>query len=145
MQLSSFSCLSLLRTTVTAGQLFFMLYFLASEQLLLSQPAAHYYMMYLLSSEQLLLSESAAHHGDSWAAVFLCCTYVHLSSFFCPSLPGTMVTAGQLFFMLYLLASQQLSCPGLPCTTVLTGQLFFYYVLTCISAASPVPVCRTPQ
>jgi hypothetical protein len=68
-------------------------------------------MLYLLSSEQLLLSQSAAHHGDSWAAVFyvilsctvtagqlfLYCTYLHLSSFSCPSLPRTTVTAGTLF------------------------------------------------
>jgi hypothetical protein len=93
----------------------FMLYLLSSEQLLLSQSAAHrgdswaaVFMLYLLASEQLLLSQSAAHHGDSWAAVFLCCTYLHLSSFSCPSLPRTTVTAGQLFFMLYLLASEQL-------------------------------------
>ncbi len=65
-------------------------------------------MLYLLASQQLLLSESAPHDGDSWAAVFLCCTYLHLSSFSCPSLPRITVTAGQLFFMMYLLASQQL-------------------------------------
>jgi hypothetical protein len=28
------------------------------------------FILYLLASEQLLLSESAAHHGNSWDAVF---------------------------------------------------------------------------
>ncbi len=125
-----------------------MMYLLASQQLLLSHTTVAvkqlFFMMYLLASQQLLLSQSAAHDGDSWAAV-LCCTYLHLSNFSCPTLPRTTVTAGQLFFMLHLLASQQLLLSDSAPHDGDSWAAVFYFVLTCISAASPVPVCRAPQ
>ncbi len=102
-------------------------------------------MMYLLASKQLVLSLSSAHHSDSWAAVFLWCTYFHVSSSSYPSLPRTTVTAGQLFFYVVLTCISAASpVPVCPAPRWQLGSCF-YDVLTCISAASPVPVCRAPQ
>ncbi len=124
-QLNSFSCLSPTPYIVAVGEMFFM-YLFDSEQLFLSQPAPHHnsswaaviFMMYLLASRQLFLSQSAAHDGDSWAAVF---------------------------FMLYLLASGQLLLSQSAAHHGDCWAAVFYDVLTCISAASPVPVCPAPR